>query len=465
LNANLEQQPHDVRRGRKWVTQWTVVVLLLWRVSRAGAQEDQAGFRQEWYQEDDDRVRVNTQSFLFDVGLSSKVRLNGNVVLDAISGATPVGAPARTEWVYPTYDQYYASAYDQAYDSLYTDFVNENQILVDTGYITQEQLDAAAKATASAGAPAVATDSATTTYQSLTNNPNYRSSQVPLTTLEDRRTAFGLGLPITIDRHLVSPSFSYSEESDYVSYGGALNYSLALNQKNTTLNFGWSHNADSVRDDLGVWQDKTVDAFLIGVVQLISPRAYFTVNFSYNNEDGYLTDPYRGVMVEPLTFEELQKNPDDPATDPEKRPDHRDRQVLYATYNQFVTPLNGAAELIYRFSNDSWEIAAHTVDVRWHQKIGPKLVISPSFRYYNQTAADFYYPGLVPNPLPENYSSDYRLSEMQTFTYGLRVTWRVHEHASLDAGYQRYIMEGLDDTSPSAYPSANVISVGVRLWF
>jgi hypothetical protein len=319
LNTTLEQQPHDIRRWRKWVIQWTVVVLLLWRVSRAGAQEDQAGFRQEWYREDDDRVRVNTQSFLFDVGLSSKVRLNGNVVLDAISGATPVGAPAPTEWVYPTYDQYYDSAYNQAYDSIYTDFVNQNQILVDTGYLTQEQLDAAAKGTAAAGAPVVATDSATATYQSLTNNPNYRSSKVPLTTLEDQRTAFGLGLPITIDQHLISPSFSYSEESDYVSYGGALNYSLALNRKNTTLNFGWSHNADSVRDDQGVWQDKTVDAFLVGVVQLLSPRAYVTLNFSYNNEGGYLNDPYRGVMVVPLTFEDLQKNPDDPATDPEKR--------------------------------------------------------------------------------------------------------------------------------------------------
>jgi hypothetical protein len=461
----LEQQPHDVSRGRKWVAQWTVVVLLLWRVSRVGAQENMAGFRQEWYQEDDDRVRVNTQSFLFDVGLSSKVRLNGNLVLDGISGATPVGAPARTEWVYPTYDQYYASAYHQAYDSLYTDFVNENQILVDTGYITQEQLDAAAKATASAGAPAVATDSATTTYQSLTNNPNYRSSQVPLTTLEDRRTAVGLGVPISLDQHLITPSFAYSSESDYVSYVAALNYGLALNAKNTTLNLGWAHNIDSVRDDLGVWQDKRVDSVMIGVVQVLSRRSLFTFNFTYGNEGGYLSDPYRGVMLDPLNFEEMQKNPDDPATEPEKRPDSRERFITYAGYNQFVDPLNGALELIYRFSHDTWSINAHTADLWWHQKLGSRLVLSPSFRYYYQTAADFYYPGLVSNPLPDYYSSDYRLSEMQTFAYGLRLTWRMQKHVSLDAGYQRYVMKGLDRTSPSAYPSANIFSVGARVWF
>jgi hypothetical protein len=336
---------------------------------------------------------------------------------------------------------------------------------VDAGYITAEQLAAAANLQATAGAPVVATGSATSQYQSLTNNPNYRSSQVPLTTLEDRRTAFGLGLPITLDQHLITPSISYSTESDYVSYVGALNYGLALNQKNTTLNFGWAHNSDSVRDDLGVWQDKRVDSFFGGVVQLLSPKSFVTFNLTYVNEGGYLTDPYRGVMFVPTNFEELQKDPDEPSTDPEVRPDERERFTTYLAYNHFIDPLNGAVECIYRFSVDTWDINAHMADLRWHQKIGPGLVLSPSFRYYIQSAADFYYSGLVPSRDLDHYSSDYRLSKMQTFNLGIRLTWRVHEHVSLDIGYQRYLMQGLDDTSESAYPSANTYSVGARLWF
>jgi len=69
------------------------------------------------------------------------------------------------------------------------------------------------------------------------------------------------------------------------------------------------------------------------------------------------------------------------------------------------------------------------------------------------------------NP-PTYYSSDYRLSEMETFSLGVTVTWRVYKHLSLDVSYMRYTMQGLDGvTSQSAYPSANLISFGARVWF
>jgi hypothetical protein len=84
-----------------------------------------------------------------------------------------------------------------------------------------------------------------------------------------------------------------------------------------------------------------------------------------------------------------------------------------------------------------------------------------------QTAANFYYV-LVPDylNLPNFYSADYRLSEMETFTMGVSITWRVAKHVSLDGSYQRYVMRGLDGvTSQTAYPSANVGSLGLRIWF
>jgi hypothetical protein len=66
---------------------------------------------------------------------------------------------------------------------------------------------------------------------------------------------------------------------------------------------------------------------------------------------------------------------------------------------------------------------------------------------------------------PDVYSSDYRLSEFQSLSGGVKITCRVHKHVSIDAGYMRYVMQGLDSTAPSAYPSANVFTVGARVWF
>jgi hypothetical protein len=68
--------------------------------------------------------------------------------------------------------------------------------------------------------------------------------------------------------------------------------------------------------------------------------------------------------------------------------------------------------------------------------------------------------------VPRHYSSDYRLSELQSFTYGASLLWRLHENVHLDLGYKRYEMFGREGKTPKdAYPSANVFSLGLRVWF
>ena len=55
---------------------------------------------------------------------------------------------------------------------------------------------------------------------------------------------------------------------------------------------------------------------------------------------------------------------------------------------------------------------------------------------------------------------------METFTYGVELTAKVGERISFDLGYKRYDMFSLDHaTSYSAYPKANIVTVGARLWF
>lgn len=466
LSQSPNRQParSSGRRRVRMIATGLAIALPLMRISRAWGQEDDAGYRKSFYQEDDNRIKVNTDLWQFDVGLLNNIRLSGNVVVDAISGATPNGAPPQTKWPFQTQSSLYQSAYQSAYANQYSQFILSNQIYVDANLETIQQLTNDATAYARQSAPAIATNSATAAWQSLTNNPNYRNKKVPLTQMHDRRTAFSLQLPMVFGRQQITPSFAYSSESDYLSFAGALNYSLSFNDKNTILSAGWSHNGDSVRDDLFVWQAKTTDDAFLGLVQLFGPAAYLTVNASLRFEHGYLADPYRGVML----ANELQSNPNDPALSPEVRPRHRDSQILYTSWTQFIHPANGSYEFSYRFFHDSYGIFANTVELDWHQKIGKQIVVSPMVRYYVQNAASFYYI-LVPgsgNTLPSFYSSDYRLSEFQSFAAGITFTWRVYRHLSLDASYMRYVMQGLDGvTSQSAYPSANVYNIGLRLWF
>jgi hypothetical protein len=99
-------------------------------------------------------------------------------------------------------------------------------------------------------------------------------------------------------------------------------------------------------------------------------------------------------------------------------------------------------------------------------------VISPSARYYYQTAADFYgiqFPGDFindPDRVPKHYSSDYRLSELETITLGLEANIKLRDQWDLHLGYQRYWMHGLDgETAQSAYPKANIFTIGLTYSF
>jgi hypothetical protein len=433
-------------------------------VSRSFAQEeDYAGYRHEFYREDDHRMSVDTDTIAFDVGLGAKARLNGAVVVDAISGATPTGAPPQKQWPFPTLNNYYNRAYNQLFQAAIND--PNNLILYQSGYFANYQSYTNYIAQNNPQLGTQANNNALAAYRALTNSPSYRSTQVPLVHLQDTRVAFSLGAPFFLGIHTLTPQVAYSTESDYRSLALSLNYAIALNKKNTTLNAGWAHNFDRVRDDTLVnWQHKNSDAFLVGVNQLLDPKSYFTLQLTLGQETGYLSDPYRGVMAV-ANFPQL--NPEDAALIPENRPRYRSSEVLYAAYQRFIDPLNGAIELGYRFYHDSYGVFGNTFEAAWHQKLGRNLVLSPAFRYYRQTAADFYYI-VVPdfNNLPRYYSADYRLSELQSFNASVNLSYQVLRWCSLDVGYSRYIMQGLDGaTSQSAYPSANVYTVGGRFWF
>ena len=377
-----------------------------------GSAEDYADYRFESYQEDAGRIAVDTQSWLFETGLTPWLSLKGTAVYDAISGATPTGAPTPSQ----------------------------------AQTIMRNALGFSA--------------------------PGTPGDNVPVTPMTDKRWAGSMDAELTLGPHHLTPEFSYSSEHDYRSDGAALNYSLDLNGKNTTLNAGWAHDWDTVLPATAPYllhnMHKDTDSLFVGINQLLSPKTVLTVDLSFAHEQGYLNDPYRGVMF----AESDQFDLNNLILYPERRPHYRENYGAFISLTQYFTPLRGSLEADYRFYHDSYNVNAHTVDLAWHQKIGKIVLLSPIVRYYAQSAASFYgvyFPGDMvydPGAVPNYYSSDYRLSRMETFTVGVDLNARLSRRFSLDASYERYIMKGLDGfTSPSAYPQANIFTLGARVWF
>jgi hypothetical protein len=407
-----------------------IMALMLAKPRRAMAQ-GRAEYRYEDYREDGDRMNVQTHSAWFEYALHEKVTARASFTRDALSGATPAGGP---------------------------------------------------------GNP---------------SDPDYRGYE--FVRMRDVRTAGSAEASIRAGRTLTTPQFSFSEESDYRSVGLSLTETIDFNQRNTSLVLGASRNSDWLTGRfLKGYKHKETWDFLVGFNQVLGPLTYMTFNVTVGYANGYLSDPYKGVNV----YFDLPGDTFDAtpwlAVDPEKRPSNKVKQVVFASINHLFPAVDGAIEGSYRFHHDDWGVIANTVQLTWAQKLGKRVTVSPLFRYHYQTQADFFVlrvnsdpsfagsrvafdnnndfvgqEGVDPgfdaanaNPAdyqivsvpayPQYYSADYRLSELESFTYGVSVAIQATERLAVVLGYRRYDMHGLDPRIAAAtYPDAHIYSIGL----
>ncbi len=388
--------PASVSRFPARVSCGLVSASVLSLLAARGHAESSFTFKNQSWQEDDKRIRVDAQYALLDAELTSEARLRVMGLIDTIAGATPTGEKAAP------------------------------------------------------GAP------------------------LPTALMEDERKAWNVDFAYQFPRVNVSVGHGVSRESDYVSKGYSLNTLIDFNQKNTLLRVGWGHTDDRLMEPFwSVDREKTGDDLILGVTQLLSPVFAVTVNLTYGRAEGFLSDPYKIVSTTRLALD-----PGTYYTPPENRPREKDKGILFLGANRRFERLDAALDASYRFYHDSFGIDAHTVELKWLQRAGAHLIVEPSVRYHRQGAADFYYhdldaAGVVTNydPLLETgtgegpfYSSDHRLSEMETINLGLKISWIFNPHCSVDFSVERYLMRGLDDVTPSAaYGDANVITFGLKL--
>jgi hypothetical protein len=298
------------------------------------------------------------------------------------------------------------------------------------------------------------------------------SDQVVLTEIHTRRKAWSGDYSEQIHNLSIDAGFAESRESDYVSRGWSLNTLTDFNEKNTTLRAGVAGTDDRVEVfyETAYLPKHTNDAIL-GLTQVLDPLTFVTLNVSLGRSTGYLAEPHKfvekGIDILPgLVLEESFA---------ENSPNERNRESVYASINRAFPKLKGAVEGSYRLYADSFGIVAHTLQVDWQQHVGPQVILEPMVRLYQQSAARFYYYNLddtpivplrMPNGTGPYYSSDFRLSEEDSTSFGLKATWKASERIHLDASYERYALSGRDGVTPqSAYPRANITTLGIKfIW-
>lgn len=250
----------------------------------------------------------------------------------------------------------------------------------------------------------------------------------------EKRSTFGLGA-------------SYSGEYTYHSFG--LNVLYAKKSKNENREFTFRGNLflDAVKmvepselrpttsaSDNGGYIPTSASGRILrgGYLETsasssglpASPRTTFDASFALSQvvnkrmEVTFLTDGVAQTGYLGLPFYRVYFN--DGSVHMENLPDHRLKLPIGMRQNYFL----GDRFIIrsyYRYYMDDWGVRSHTVSLETPVKITPFVSVSPFYRYYIQSAAEFFAPYRAHTANDQYYSSDYDYAAFSSNYEGLNV--------------------------------------------
>ncbi|WP_298366312.1 DUF3570 domain-containing protein [uncultured Lutibacter sp.] len=169
--------------------------------------------------------------------------------------------------------------------------------------------------------------------------------------------------------------------------------------------------------------------------QIISEKAQFSIFADIIQQDGWLANPMQRVYfsdrdnyyignASSISNYTSKENTDvfQLADDIERLPDTRFKIPVGARFNYYINEVV-SLRTYYRYYYDDWGISSHTASLEVPIKLSDKFTIYPSYRYYNQTAADYFAPYEELVSTNEFYTSDYDLSEFNSNQYSLGISY------------------------------------------
>jgi hypothetical protein len=249
-------------------------------------------------------------------------------------------------------------------------------------------------------------------------------------------------------------SYSYGTEHDYRSNAITATASTDFFQRNTKVELAYAHGFDKVCDlAANAFQAVTarqaldeskgcftsdpkrrtlpisIDNFQGAWTQSWTPVFATQVVLTGALQQGFLSNPYRSVVIGPAG-EAAQ----------EHHPDNRARGAVALRLKYFIKPLDAAIGIGARAYRDTWDIVAQTYELEFEKSLSATLRLQLRGRYYKQTGAGFWsddYTGGEPahGPRGQYFSGDREVSPLRSILGGARVTGAWHGRPGARVGH------------------------------
>lgn len=259
------------------------------------------------------------------------------------------------------------------------------------------------------------------------------------------------------DRNSIwSANLSYSTEYDYTSFGFGGSYTRLFNEKNTELGFSANVFLDKWRiiypfelrpfapggrglndflfientitgnpdynPSFNVLTNENRNSYSLGIglSQILSRNIQGTFLTDFVLQQGLLSTPFQRVYFSDVADSFIDNF--HLADDIERLPDSRFKVALGGRLNFFINEYL-VIRSYYRYYFDDWGINSNTLSVEFPVKITQKFTLYPSYRFYNQKAADYFAPYNEHLSTSTYYTSDYDLSEYNANQFGFGINY------------------------------------------
>lgn len=252
-----------------------------------------------------------------------------------------------------------------------------------------------------------------------------------------------------------SAKLSVSTEYDYFSLGFGGSYTKLFNEKNTEFSISanvyldsWNaiypielrpfgENGNGINNSLFTqntitgnqnysplfteFKDESRNSYSVGfgLSQILHKNVQGSLSVDLVKQDGLLSTPFQRVYFSDVAdsfIEDFQL-----ADAIEQLPNTRFKVAIGGRLNWYLSE-SFTVRTFYRYYFDDWGINSHTASIEIPFKLSDKFTLYPSYRFYNQTAADYFYPYETAVSNYEFYTSDYDLSKYSSNQFGFGIS-------------------------------------------
>lgn len=249
-----------------------------------------------------------------------------------------------------------------------------------------------------------------------------------------------------------SAKVSVSSEYDYFSFGFGGGYTKLFNEKNTEVSVNGNIYLDSWKtiypfelrpfgnNGIGFFRPTEITgntaynpnftefdkdnrnsySLGFGFSQILHKNVQGSLALDFVKQEGLLSTPFQRVYFSDVAdsfIEDFHL-----ADDVERLPDSRFKIAMGGRLHWYVNE-TVTVRTFYRYYFDDWGINSHTAGIEVPVKITDKFTLYPSYRFYNQTMADYFAPYETHLSTEEFYTSDYDLSEYSANQFGFGVSY------------------------------------------